>query len=356
MTGLLGSTARLVDVSSVSHHERDLANVVEAELSGLRHLEVTRVGDNVVARTDAGRDQRLVLAGHLDTVPANGNDRARIEAGRCYGLGASDMKGGLAVMLGLARSAVSPRHDLTFVFYVCEEVAQVHSGLRQIAAERPDLLDADAAILGEPTSAVVEAGCQGVLRVGIHLAGVRAHTARPWMGRNAVHRLGPIFGALARFEPREPVIDGCRFKEALQAVHVEGGVAGNVVPDTAYLVLNHRYSPDRTEADAFEAVRALLSPAIDEAAGDSVVLEDAAAPAPPGLDHPLLSALVESTGAPPKAKLGWTDVSFFAARGVPAANFGPGDPNIAHTAGEFVDETELAEVASVLARLVSSTS
>lgn len=350
---LLRACAALVDVPSVSHGEGALADFVEASLRAVPGLVVDRVGDNVVARTSLGRSSRVVLAGHLDTVPPNGNERARVEGDVLWGLGAADMKGGLAVFLELARSVAEPAVDVTYVFYVCEEVAREHNGLLQVAAARPELLAGDAAVLGEPTGGVVEAGCQGSLRVDVTLVGERAHTARPWMGVNAVHRLGVLLERVAGFEERRPVLDGCEYREALQAVRVEGGVAGNVVPDRAVVQLNHRFAPDRTEEEAMASVRSVVGDAVDAAAGDRVVLVDAAPPAAPSLEHPLLKALLDRTGTPPRAKLGWTDVSFFAGRGVPATNFGPGDPTLAHTADEHVSQAELEQAYEVLRGLIN---
>ncbi|MGA2208066.1 MAG: succinyl-diaminopimelate desuccinylase [Acidimicrobiales bacterium] len=338
---LLGLTAELVDIPSVSHHEQAIADRIEAMLSGATHLEVLRLGNNVLARTRFGRPMRLMLAGHLDTVPANGNERAVVDAGVCHGLGAADMKGGLAVMAELARNLEAPSVDVTFIAYVCEEVDQRHSGLGEIESEAPDWLQADAAVLGEPTASVVEAGCQGVLRVDLELRGARAHTARPWMGVNAIQRLAPVLAAVAAYEGRRPVIDGCEFREALQAVAVEGGVANNVVPDSARLVLNHRFAPDVSVGQAFASIESLLSPGLDAARGDRLTLGASSLAAAPGLGHPLLARLVAASVSPPRAKLGWTDVSFFSARGTPAANFGPGEPTLAHSAGECVDRSDL---------------
>jgi succinyl-diaminopimelate desuccinylase len=350
--GLLELTAELVDIPSVSHDEGSVSAFVASALGGAHHLEIIRIGHNVVARTELGRPLRLLIAGHLDTVPPNGNERAVIDADRCSGLGASDMKGGVAVMLELAKRLVEPEVDVTFIWYACEEVDQRFSGLIEVEAARPELLAADAAVLAEPTSAVVEAGCQGVLRVAVRLGGERAHTARPWTGVNAIHRLAAVLEQVDRFAGRQPTLDGCRFREALQAVRVEGGVANNVVPDQARLVLNHRFAPDRTQDEAFEAIQALLAPAIDERLGDRVELEDFSLAAAPNLAHPLLAALVKASGVSPRAKLGWTDVSFFSARGVPAANFGPGDPLLAHTAGEWVSRDDLELVMVTLERLL----
>ena len=351
---LLKRTAELVDIASVSHHETELADQVEQLLRSQSSLDVHRVGDNVVARTQLGLDQRLLLAGHLDTVPPNGNERSKIEGDVLWGLGSADMKGGLAVMLELAQRVTEPSVDLSFVFYVCEEVEQEHNGLVQLLRDQPEMVAADAAILGEPTAAVVEAGCQGTARFELLMTGERAHTARPWMGKNAVHRLGPALARAAAYEPREPEIDGCRFKESLQAVSVEGFVAYNVVPDLARLVLNHRFAPDRTPEEATAAVREVLGDALDEEAGDRLTLLDCSAPAAPSLEHPLLKQLVASTGQPPRAKLGWTDVSFFSAHGVPATNFGPGDPNLAHSAGERVPRDQLDACYAALEKLIRS--
>jgi len=353
VTDLLALCAQLVDIPSVSHDEARIADRIESELRGVGWLTVDRAGHTVVARTTLGRPQRLVLAGHIDTVAPNGNERARIDGDVLHGLGSADMKAGCAVFLELARTVADPAVDITYLFYECEEVSQRHNGLVKLAEARPELLAADAAVLGEPTGGVVEAGCQGTLRVDVTLAGARAHTARPWMGRNAVHRLGPVLQRVLDFTERRPVLDGCEYREALQAVLVEGGVAGNVVPDRAMVRLNHRFAPDRTTETALASVRQQLGDAVDESSGDTFVLTDASTPAPPSLDHPLLAGLVRRSAAPPRAKLGWTDVSFFAGRGVPATNYGPGDPNLAHTPGEHVSRAELDAVHATLAALLA---
>lgn len=331
---LLQLTSDIVAIPSESHEEEALVDWLEAELSAVPWLVVDRVGLNLVARTELGRSTRVLLAGHTDTVPANDNQVPRIEGDTLWGLGATDMKAGLAVMLDLARTVSAPAVDVTYVFYAGEEVAAVHNGLGHLFRDRPDLLEADVALLGEPTDAVIEAGCQGTLRLKVTFAGVRAHSARPWMGRNAIHRLGRLLAILETAEPRRPVIDGCEFREALQAVAVEGGVAANVIPDRATVTLNHRFAPDRSEAEAEAAVRALIAPVLEE--GDDVEVVDSAPAAPPSLDHPVLQALVERNALEVRAKLGWTDVARFAVHGIPAANFGPGDATIAHTAGELV--------------------
>ncbi len=350
MTDLLALTAELVDVPSVSHHEGPITDLIERELRLLSGLTVDRVGDNVVGRTRLGRDQRLVLAGHTDTVPGRG-EPARLEGDTLWGLGAADMKSGLAVMLELARTVEDPAVDVTYVFYACEEVEKRYNGLGLLFADRPDLMAGDIAILGEPTGGAVEAGCQGTLRARVTLRGVRAHSARPWVGRNAVHRLAPLLALLDAYEGRRPVLDGCEYREALQAVGVEGGIAGNVVPDGATLQLNHRFAPDRTPDEAEAHVRALLAPILES--GDEFELVDVAAGAPPGLGHPLLGALVERAPLPVRAKLGWTDVARFAAHEIPATNFGPGDPMLAHTADEHVERRAVDEAFTVLRGLLT---
>ena len=350
---LLALTAELIGIPSVSRAERRMADRTEAWCAGHRWLEVHRIGDNVVARTTGDRALRLLVAGHLDTVPPNGNSEPILGPDRVAGLGAADMKGGLAVMMALAAAHPDPAIDVTYVWYAAEEIAREHSGLLQVNAARPELLEADAAVLGEPTGAVPEAGCQGTMHVRVTLRGERAHTARPWMGSNAVHRLGDLLEVLGKYRPRRPVIDGCSFGEALQATSVSGGVARNVVPDEAALVLNHRFAPDRSAQQAEQHVRELFAAHL--AGGDSLDVLEVAPAAAPHLDHPLLAAVVEAGGGPAavRAKLGWTDAAFFAERGVPALNFGPGDSELAHTAGEYVSRDSLEAVYGALAAVIS---
>ncbi|CAN5715292.1 succinyl-diaminopimelate desuccinylase [soil metagenome] len=350
MTDLLALTAELVDIASPSLGEALLVDHLQAELVRVAWLDVERVGDNLVARTHLDRPQRLVLAGHTDTVPANGNDRARIDGDVLWGLGAADMKGGLAVMFELARSVPEPALDVTYAFYAAEEIAAEHNGLGHLLRDRPELLAGDVALLGEPTGGSLEAGCQGTMRLAVTLGGRRAHTARPWMGVNAVHRLAPLLAAIAAYPHREPVLSGCQFREALSAVGVEGGVAANVVPDRVVLTVNHRFAPDRTPAEAEAHVREVLGPHLLD--DDEITVLDVAGGAAPALDHPVLAALVARNELGVSAKLGWTDVARFAALGVPAANFGPGEPTVAHMADERVSRAQLESVHGALADLL----
>ena len=352
MPDLLARTEELCAIPSLSRDEATITDHLDGLLAAVPGLERTRVGDNLVARTDLGRPLRLVLAGHTDTVPANGNAAPRREGTTLWGLGTADMKGGLAVMVELALAVPEPAVDVTYVFYAREEIAAKESGLEELFVERPDLLEGDVAILGEPTDGEVEAGCQGTLRLEVTLAGERAHSARPWMGRNAVHRLGPLLSLLDAHEPRQPVIEGLRFREALQAVGVNGGVATNVIPDSAVVGLNHRFAPDRTPEEAEASVRDLLAPVLEE--GDTIELVDVAPGAAPSLDHPLLVALVDRSGLGVRAKLGWTDVARFAARGVPAVNLGAGDSSLAHNRNERVEGDRLDISYRVLHDLITA--
>ena len=347
---LLDLTAEMVDIASVSFEEAAFADWIEAELRSIPGLEVTRVGDNVVARTMLDRPYRLALGGHLDTVPVNDNAKARIEGTVLHGLGSCDMKGGLAVMLDLARSIPEPAIDVTYVFYAREEVAIVHNGLRELFEEVPHLLQADMALLGEPTDAVLEAGCQGTMRARVTLRGARAHTARPWMGRNAIHRLGSLLDSLGNIEPRQPVIDRCEYREAVQAVFVEGGVAGNVVPDEATVTINHRFAPDRSPEEAERFLRSVVEPFMEE--GDSFEMTDCSPAARSELTNPLMAAFIGRNDLMVRAKLGWTDVAFFSEQGIPAANFGPGDATLAHTQHEHLDERPLLMTSLALENLL----
>jgi succinyl-diaminopimelate desuccinylase len=322
-------TEQLVNIESVSHHEQVIADAVEAALRPLGHLRVSRLGNTVVARTELGRDERVVIAGHLDTVPLNHNLPARRDGDLLHGLGTCDMKGGDAVMLRLAAGVREPNRDITFVFYEGEEIEGEFNGLRLLGESDPDLLTADFAILMEPSDAIVEAGCQGTLRLEVRTSGERAHSARSWKGVNAIHRVGEILDRLNSYEARRPVIDGLEYHEGLNAVRIHGGVAGNVIPDECVVEVNHRFAPDRSEAEAEQFVREFF-------AGFDLEVTDSAPGALPGLDVPAAKAFVEAVGGEVNPKFGWTDVSRFSALGVPAVNFGPGDPMFAHKQDEHV--------------------
>ncbi|WP_106185737.1 succinyl-diaminopimelate desuccinylase [Umezawaea tangerina] len=340
-------TAALVDVPSVSGDEAELADLVERSLrEQAPHLEVVRSGNSVLARTNLGRAERVVFAGHLDTVPINDNMPSRREGDVLHGCGTVDMKGGDAVMLHLAATLREPRHDLTFVFYDCEEIEASRNGLGRVERDLPEWLRGGLAIVCEPSDGVVEAGCQGTIRVEVRTTGRRAHTARGWMGENAVHAMGEVLRRLQAHETRVVEIDGCTYREGLQAVKITGGVAGNVVPDECVLTVNHRFAPDRSPAEAEAHLREVF-------AGFDLVVTDFAAGALPGLSAPVAKELVAATGGTPVGKLGWTDVARFAALGIPAVNFGPGDPTLAHTQQENVPVSQITGCVDVLRRFLA---
>lgn len=335
----------LVAIDSVSRGESAIAHHVAVVLGRNPDLDVERIGDNVVARTTGHHATRLLVAGHLDTVPGDAS-AATIVGDELRGVGACDMKGSLAVMLELASRHTPRSVEVTWVFYAREEISRSDSGLLEIAELRPELLDADAAVLAEPTNGRVEAGCQGTLRVSVEMIGARAHTARPFTGRNAIHRLGDVITKVASYEPRTAVIDGVEFVEQLQVVDITGGVASNVVPDRAVCTLNHRVAPDRTRDEAYASIVSFLSDVTE--GGDTIRVEDWAPAALPSMTNDRLEALVALTGEPAKGKVGWTDVATFAELKIPATNFGAGDPLLAHRSDEFVTLAQLDQFAAVL--------
>jgi len=334
-------TEDLVNIESVSGNEKEIADAVEAALRALGHLEVSRHGNNVVARTSLGRAERVVIAGHLDTVPLNDNLPARRDEKLLHGLGSCDMKGGCAVALRIAATVPEPNRDLTFVFYESEEVEAERNGLGHLARDVPELLEADFAILMEPSDGVVEAGCQGTMRVDVITHGERAHSARSWMGSNAIHAAAEVLARLEAYDPRKPVIDGLEYHEGLNAVFVSGGVAGNVLPDRCVVSVNYRFAPDRSEAEALAHMTEVFD-------GFDLEVTDTSPGALPGLTVPAAAAFLEAVGGTANPKFGWTDVSRFSALGVPAVNFGPGDPHLAHKQEEFVP---LEQIRSVEAQL-----
>ncbi|QIG46041.1 succinyl-diaminopimelate desuccinylase [Nocardioides anomalus] len=327
--GAVDLTVQLVDIESVSRNEQAIADAVETALSAYDHLTVSRHGHTVVARTSLGRPERVVIAGHLDTVPVNDNLPARLDGELLHGLGTCDMKGGDAVILRLAATVPEPNRDVTFILYEAEEIDSEFNGLNRLSQSDPGLMAADFAILMEPSNAEVEAGCQGTLRAEVRATGERAHSARAWKGVNAIHQAAPILDRLTAYEPRRPVIDGLEYHEGLNAVGIRGGVAGNVLPDECVVEVNYRFAPDRSEDEAQRFVREFFS-------GYEVAIVDSAPGALPGLDLPAARAFITAVGREVNPKFGWTDVARFTALGIPAVNFGPGDPMFAHKQDEHV--------------------
>lgn len=333
----------IVDIESVSGNERRLADDVEAALRAQPHLDVVRDGDTVVARTWLGHRERVVIAGHLDTVPVAGNLPSWEADGRVYGRGTADMKGGVAVMLAVAAQVERPSRDITWIFYDHEEVAAEDNSLTRIARDHPDYLTGDFAVLMEPTSARIEGGCQGTLRFTLTLHGRAAHSARSWLGRNAIHDAAEVLTRLAQHTPREADVDGLRYREGLNAVAISGGIAGNVIPDRCTVTVNFRFAPDRDAEAALRYCR-------DVFAGYDLEVIDLAVGARPGLDRPIAQDFLRAVGGTPTAKFGWTDVARFSALGIPAVNFGPANPEKAHADDEFCPIADLVTCRDALVR------
>ena len=341
----------LIDIESVSGHEAEIADRVEQALRGYPHLRMLRDGNVVLAATDLARSERVVIAGHLDTVPIADNLPSwttHDDAGRkiIWGRGACDMKGGVAVQLSVAAAVTRPQRDVTWVFYDNEEVEEYRNGLSRIAREHPSYLKGDFAVLCEPTNARIEGGCQGSMQLQVELRGQAAHSARSWMGRNAIHDAGGVLQRLGSYQPRQIEVDGLVYREGLNVVAINGGIAGNVIPDRCLVEINYRFAPDKSPAEAEAYVREVLD-------GYPIQVTDVAAGARPGLDQPAAAEFLRAVGGQPSAKLGWTDVARFSAMGIPAVNFGPGDPSKAHADDEFCPADDVVACRDALIRWLS---
>jgi len=334
-------TLDLVNISSVSKDEKSIADSIEKTLQGYGHLKITRVSNSLVAQTNFGNKQRVVIAGHIDTVPANNNFPGKMTNSEIVGLGSVDMKSGIAVALRLASEITNSNFDITYLFYESEEIETKFNGLELITKQQKDLLNCDFAILMEPTNGILEVGCQGSLRFEVSSTGKRSHSARWWNGENAIHKTNKILEILNNYKSREPEIDGYKFREGLQAVKINGGIAGNVVPDFVSVSINHRFAPDTTIDQATTNMKNLFK-------DFNFHLVDAANAAPTGLANPLIREFVSSVGKNIAPKFGWTDVARFANAGIPAINFGPGDPNLAHHPDEKVSITQINDVYETL--------
>jgi len=338
-------TRDICDIESVSGNETQLADAIESALSHYSHLEVIRDGDAIIARTNLGRASRVVIAGHIDTVPVANNlpvkllpmEREQV----LWGRGTVDMKAGVAVQLKLAAQLAEPNVDVTWIFYDHEEVEASLNGLGRISRNRPDLLEASFAVLCEPTSALVEGGCNGTMRIDITTTGVKAHSARPWMGKNAIHAAAGVLAILANHTTDEVEVEGLVYRESLNAVLVSGGIATNVIPDECVVTVNYRFAPSKSAEDAEAHLRKVF-------AGYDFVVTDSAAGARPGLDRPEAAAFIAATGTTPRPKYGWTDVARFSDLGIPAVNFGPGDPSKAHADDENVPVNQIYTCESAL--------
>jgi succinyl-diaminopimelate desuccinylase len=338
---------QLIDIESVSGDEARIADAIEAALRPYEHLEVIRDQNVIVARTDVQRSERVVIAGHIDTVPIADNVPSTVTGSGAeelvWGRGACDMKGGVAVQLAAAAALTAPRRDVTWIFYDNEEVEENRNGLARLAREHPEYLAGSFAVLCEPSNAGIEGGCQGTMRAEIRLTGLAAHSARSWKGHNAIHDAAGVLQRLVDYQPQQVEVDGLVYREGLNAVAVTGGIAGNVIPDRCTVVVNYRFAPDKDPGAAERHLREVF-------AGYDVTVTDAAAGARPGLDVPAAAEFVAAVGGATNAKFGWTDVARFSARGVPAVNFGPGDPSKAHADDEFCPATDVWSCRDALLR------
>ena len=370
---------QLMSSYSVSDHEGELADAVETYLRGISHLTVRRYGDTVMASTDFGRERRIILAGHIDTVPVIGNFPPRwLDPGDgdilpdiaasfpqdrvMWGRGSVDMKASDAVLLYLAATQQRPKYDLTFVFYDHEEVSAEHNGLRKVVERHPDWVRGDFAIIAEPTGCGIQGGCNGSIRFDVITHGVAAHSARAWMGENAIHKAAGILNALNSYEPADVVVDGLSYREGLNATLISGGTGTNVIPDECRVHVNYRFAPNKS----IEEAKALLMGTSAGAelgngehvatggpfAGYGIEMKDESPAARPGLNNDLavsLATLVRSrTGLSPQAKLGWTDVARFSELGIPAVNLGAGDPLLAHKHDEQIPVSQLSTLCEIL--------
>lgn len=366
LTDALSLTRQMIDIPSVSGQEGPLADAVEAALRSAGFgsapaLEILRDGDAVCARTRLGLPQRVVLAGHLDTVPIADNVPGRTEIRDgvevVWGRGSVDMLGGCAAALALACEAgpliAAGAHtaltaDVTWIFYDHEEVASHLNGLGRLQRNHPHWLAGDLALLGEPTAAHVEGGCNGTLRVIARFPGRAAHSARAWMGSNAIHAMAPVIERIADYGNPVELVDGLEFRESLSVVRVEGGIANNVIPEAASMTVNYRFAPSKRADDALEWVCSLF-----EGTDATIEVDDLCEGARPGADSPVAErflAVARRVAAEAgaelglAAKVGWTDVARFTQVGVPAMNFGPGDPLLAHTRDEHAPVSDIVRV------------
>ena len=362
-------TKALVDIPSPSHHEQDIADAIEQALKPLvdsANVELVRYGNTVCARTNRGLGSRVVLAGHVDTVPIADNVPHRMDDNIMFGCGTVDMKSGLAVYMhtfAQLAAAEELRHDLTLIAYEGEEVSTEFNGLGHLQRDHPEWLAGDLALLGEPSGAMVEAGCQGTIRLRVTAHGTRAYSARAWLGSNAAHTLAPVMTRIAEYSPRDVTIDGCTYREGLNIVHLEAGVATNTLPDRAWMFVNFRFAPDRSSDEAMEHMLDVLglhkeqelpADATLDNPGISYAVDDVAGAALPGLGQPSAAALIDAVGGQVRAKYGWTDVARFSEMGTPAVNFGPGDPGFAHKRDEQCPVEQITSVAQALHAYLTS--
>jgi succinyl-diaminopimelate desuccinylase len=353
---LASRALELIDIPSESRDEAALAtHVLRVLRSG--GADARNAGDTcVLAGVTERRDRPLVLlAGHLDTVPAQDNRPGHRDAGTVHGLGAADMKGAVAVMieLALARAAGAAGAggaeqaggmDLGFVFFGREELPVAESALTPLLQREPGLLSADAVIVMEPTANAIHAGCLGNINATWTFNGRSGHSARPWMADNAIHRAAEGIHALAQVEPVAREFDGLRFTQVVSVTRIAGGIASNVIPDHAAALVNMRYAPGTSAGGAEELLRGWCEPY------GTLEIDSNAPSAPVATGNPLVQQLIRAGDLEVAPKQAWTPVAEFAALGVDAVNFGPGDPRYAHTRDEQVSVDALVRSYETLER------
>jgi succinyl-diaminopimelate desuccinylase len=334
---LAARTLELIDIPSESRDEARLAAHV-AEVLDASGVAVRDLGDTCVLAGPA--DAPVLLAGHLDTVPAQDNRPGRVDADRVHGLGASDMKGALAVMIELALAGLPYR----CLFFGREELPVADSALTPLLARAP--LDAELVVMMEPTACELHAGCLGNVNATWTFRGRSGHSARPWTADNAIEHAAAGVIALAAQPPEPHAFDGLEFVEVASVTKIAGGIAANVIPDRVDCHVNFRYAPGRTASEA-EARLAELC------AGHGELAIDSNAPSGPVASGPRVDALVAAGDLVRAPKQAWTPVAEFGLAGLPAVNFGPGDPAQAHRRDESIEVAALARAYNVLERFAA---
>lgn len=340
MKELTETLAWLVDIPSETGNEEAIRDALADRLSMLPRRVINH--SLVVGRPGPGK---VALVGHTDTVPLQGHVGARIDGNRLYGLGATDMKGGLAVMIHMLEGSHADR--LVGVFYAGEEGPWAGNDLGPILDAMPELTEIEAGIVMEPTNREVHAGCQGSINARVTFVGEPSHSARPWLGTNAVTRAGTFLTMMDGLTPELHPIEGLEFKEVISVTRASGGIANNIIPGRFDLNVNYRFSPDRSTEDAINRLNDVC------AAADEFEVMDAAPAAYPETGHPLFQELIEAAGSEVSHKQGWTDVAQLSQRGIPGINFGPGETALAHKPGESIDLGDLVWCHDVLTQVLS---
>lgn len=343
---LAGLAHDLVAIPSVTGDEAAIVQQTEARLGALPHVRIERIGLSLVARAGADDADALVLVGHLDTVPPWDGHTVTLSGTRVTGRGAADMKGGDAAIIAVLEACAHAARPLVVVLYDGEEGGHAGNGIHRVLAESRLLGRPPFAFVAEPTACTVHAGCVGVVNADVVFTGRTAHSARPWEGENAITAAAPFLARAAAATTRAVEVDGLRFFDTLAVTGARGGVARNMVPDRFEVSVNVRIAPGRDLAVARRELEALAGQAAE------VRFVDEAPPAPPALSDPTLQAFLAQTGVDVHPKQAWTDVATLSQAGIPAVNYGPGDPAQAHQPGEWVDGTAIAEVATRLLRFI----